>query len=186
MVRGVRPIEWGKDRRLAHLPGTPGKRGVIQAALPHIGNAGLVVVDEAHCISDWGHDFRPDYRRIPRVLNALPDAVPILCTTATANHRVVADITSQLGGLTTSRGRLERDSLVLQNIKMLSHIERLAWLAWQIPQIEGSGVVYCLPIKDARRVAAWLRANGINAMHYTGPDEAEHRQEVEAALDASE
>ena len=155
-----------------------------QIALPHISNAGLVVVDEAHCISDWGHDFRPDYRRIPRVLNALPASVPILCTTATANDRVVADITNQLGGLTTSRGRLERESLVLQNIKLPNHIERLAWLAWQIPLLEGSGVVYCLTIKDARRVAEWLRSNGIDAMHYTGADETEHRREVEEALDA--
>ncbi|MCF6248123.1 MAG: RecQ family ATP-dependent DNA helicase [Desulfobacula sp.] len=128
---------------------------------------GLFVVDEAHCISDWGHDFRPDYRRIIRVLNAIPSNVPVLATTATANDRVVNDIVSQLGiDIKTIRGALVRDSLKLQNINMPSPAARMAWLAETIPDIEGSGIIYTLTIRDAERVAEWLRINGINAESY--------------------
>ena len=106
---------------------------------------GLVVVDEAHCISDWGHDFRPDYRRIARVLDLLPSRVPVLCTTATANQRVIDDIVQQLGAdLAVFRGSLDRESLRLSVVTLPNPARRLAWLAKAIPGMSGSGIVYCL------------------------------------------
>jgi ATP-dependent DNA helicase RecQ len=131
------------------------------------GNIGLFVIDEAHCISDWGHDFRPDYRRIIRVLQAIPPNVPVLATTATANDRVVNDVKSQLGDtIDLIRGPLVRTSLKLQNINMPSPAARLAWLARVIPGLPGSGIVYTLTRRDAERVAEWLRNNRINAKAY--------------------
>ena len=127
---------------------------------------GLFVVDEAHCISDWGHDFRPDYRRIVRVLRALPSNIPVLATTATANDRVVHDVAQQLGNLQTERGPLVRESLRLQNILFPSPVARMTWLAEHLPRIPGSGIVYTLTIRDAERVAEWLRKNGIDAWAY--------------------
>ncbi len=130
-------------------------------------NLGLFVVDEAHCISDWGHDFRPDYRRIVRVLQAIPSNVPILATTATANDRVVNDIKSQLGNnIILQRGALVRKSLKLQNINMPSPAARMAWLAQTIPSLPGSGIVYTLTQRDAERVTEWLKINGIAAKAY--------------------
>ena len=120
--------------------------------------AGLVVVDEAHCISDWGHDFRPDYRRIAQILRTLGEGVPVLGTTATANARVVADVAEQLGHDTlTLRGPLDRASLVLSTVALPSAAERLAWLA-TAPRLPGSGIVYCLTVPETRRVAEWLQA----------------------------
>ncbi|MEI6516625.1 MAG: helicase-related protein, partial [bacterium] len=128
---------------------------------------GLFVVDEAHCISDWGHDFRPDYRRIVRVLKALPRNVPVLATTATANDRVVNDVISQLGmDIRLVRGPLVRESLKLQNISMASPSARMAWLAQTIPTLPGSGIVYTLTQRDAERVAEWLRISNISAKAY--------------------
>src|SRR5688572_616691 len=128
---------------------------------------GLLVVDEAHCISDWGHDFRPDYRRIARVLPLLPRGVPVLCTTATANDRVVDDIVDQLGDdLHVVRGPLARDSLVLSVAVLPDPAARLAWLARTIPTLPGSGIVYCLTVSDTKRVAGWLNKNGIDAVAY--------------------
>src|SRR5208283_226375 len=136
---------------------------------PVAARIGLLVVDEAHCISDWGHDFRPDYRRITRILQSLPPNIRVLATTATANDRVVADLKSQLGAaLTVHRGKLARASLQLQNISLPSEIARLAWLAHTLPKLPGSGVIYTLTIRDARTVAAWLRENGIDAESYWG------------------
>ena len=130
-------------------------------------NIGLFVVDEAHCISDWGHDFRPDYRRIVRVLQAIPPNVPVLATTATANDRVVNDIKSQLGDdIELIRGSLVRKSLKLQNIAMPSPAARMAWLAQTIPELPGSGIVYTLTQRDADRVTEWLQINNINAKSY--------------------
>lgn len=139
-------------------------------------NIGLFVVDEAHCISDWGHDFRPDYRRIVRVLQAIPSNVPVLATTATANNRVVNDVKSQLGdGIELIRGPLVRKSLKLQNINMPSPAARMAWLAEAIPAFTGSGIVYTLTQRDADKVTEWLQINDINAVAYhsdiTPPDE---------------
>ncbi len=108
-------------------------------------NIGLFVIDEAHCISDWGHDFRPDYRRIVRVLQAIPSNVPVLATTATANDRVVNDVKSQLGqNIILQRGSLVRKSLKLQNINMPSPAARMAWLVQIIPTLPGSGIIYTL------------------------------------------
>jgi ATP-dependent DNA helicase RecQ len=147
-----------------------GNEEFVQTMLqPVAARIGLLVVDEAHCISDWGHDFRPDYRRITRILQSLPPNIRVLATTATANDRVVADLKSQLGAaLTVQRGKLARASLQLQNISLPSEIARLAWLAHTLPKLPGSGVIYTLTIRDARTVAAWLRANGIDAEAYWG------------------
>jgi ATP-dependent DNA helicase RecQ len=145
--------------------------------------AGLVVVDEAHCISDWGHDFRPDYRRIAQILRTLGEGVPVLGTTATANARVVADVAEQLGHDTlTLRGPLDRASLALSTVALPSAAERLAWLAEQLPQLPGSGIVYCLTVPETRRVAAWLHANGIDAHAYSGKDDPAERLVVEQVL----
>jgi ATP-dependent DNA helicase RecQ len=131
------------------------------------GNVGLFVVDEAHCISDWGHDFRPDYRRIVRILRILPHNVPVLATTATANDRVVRDIRSQLGDdIILQRGPLVRKSLSLQNIDMPSAAARMSWIAEKIPDLPGSGIVYTLTQRDAERLAEWLRFKGIDAEAY--------------------
>ena len=145
---------------------------------------GLLVVDEAHCISDWGHDFRPDYRRIVRIARGLPSNVPLLATTATANDRVIGDVQAQLGdALRTLRGPLTRESLRLQTIRLEGQPERLAWLAQQLPNLPGSGIVYCLTTADCDRVAAWLRENGIDAAAYHAqlPPEA-NRQALEQRL----
>ena len=148
---------------------------------------GLLVVDEAHCISDWGHDFRPDYRRIVRVLEALPDGVPVLCTTATANDRVIADITDQLGDeLVTFRGTLDRESLALAVAEVPAQAERMAWLAQTVPTLPGSGIVYVLTIADGERVAAFLRRHGIEAEAYSGATDNDDRVRLEQALLANE
>ncbi|MGH2630134.1 MAG: RecQ family ATP-dependent DNA helicase [Actinomycetota bacterium] len=148
---------------------------------------GLLVVDEAHCISDWGHDFRPDYRRIVRVLEALPPGVPVLCTTATANDRVIADITDQLGDeLQTFRGSLDRESLTLAVADAPSQAERMAWLAETLPTLDGSGIVYALTIADTERVAAFLRRQGIEAEAYSGATDNDDRVRLEQALLANE
>ena len=148
---------------------------------------GMLVVDEAHCISDWGHDFRPDYRRIAHALEMLPFGVPVLCTTATANDRVVADIVEQLGNdLMVLRGPLERESLRLGVVDLPQPAQRLAWLAEVLPTLPGSGIVYCLTIGDAERVSAWLRTRGLDAVSYTGATDPDARLAVEAALLAND
>ena len=135
--------------------------------LPISQKIGLFAVDEAHCISDWGHDFRPDYRRIVRILQALPQNIPVLATTATANNRVVNDIVEQLSAnLRAIRGNLIRESLQLQNIALGSSAARMAWLAEQLPKLPGSGIIYTLTIKDAEQVAEWLISQGIDAKTY--------------------
>ena len=157
---------------------------VLPSLAPRVG---MLVVDEVHCISDWGHDFRPDYRRIGRVLDLLPDDVPVLGTTATANDRVVADVQSQFGeGLLTLRGPLARSSLVLDTLRMPSQAERLAWLATVIPTLPGTGIVYCLTVADAARVAGWLTGQGIAAAAYSGETDPELRVVLEERLLANE
>lgn len=147
------------------------------------GRVGLFVVDEAHCISDWGHDFRPDYRRIVRVVQALPSNVPVLCTTATANTRVIDDVVAQIGSdLNVQRGALTRASLRLFNIQLADQSERLAWLAQHLPNLAGSGIVYCLTVNDVRRVASWLNENGIDARPYYADLPEEERTGAEEAL----
>jgi len=141
---------------------------------------GLFVVDEAHCISDWGHDFRPDYRRIVRVLEALPGNIPVLATTATANNRVVKDVAAQLGAVEIERGPLTRRSLRLQNIRLPSQAARMAWLAENVPQMPGSGIIYCLTKADTDQVAGWLCRNGIDARTYHA--DVEDREALEDLL----
>ena len=151
--------------------------------IPIAKNIGLFVVDEAHCISDWGHDFRPDYRRIVRILQALPQNIPVLATTATANNRVVDDIAVQLGkNLKISRGSLTRDSLQLQNIYLPGSASRLGWLAEHLPNISGSGIIYTLTVRDAERVANWLKSQGINVAAYHSNKDTEEREELERQL----
>ncbi len=144
---------------------------------------GMLVIDEAHCISDWGHDFRPDYRRIVQIVKAMPASVPILATTATANDRVVADIQEQLGErLRVQRGSLARESLRLQTIELPSQPERLAWLATYVPQIAGSGIIYCLTVRDANLVSGFLRQEGIDAPAYHADVDAQDRIALETKL----
>lgn len=140
---------------------------------------GLFVVDEAHCISDWGHDFRPDYRRITNVIKTLPPNVPVIATTATANQRVVEDISFQLGDIEVSRGPLVRESLRLQVIKLKDQAERMAWLAENVPKMPGVGIIYCLTVSDCYRVSKWLQKNGVDARAYNGKLEAEERKSLE-------
>jgi ATP-dependent DNA helicase RecQ len=156
--------------------------------LPSIqGSIGLFVVDEAHCISDWGHDFRPDYRRIGRILKLLDPRVPVLATTATANDRVVDDVAAQLGpSAIVLRGSLGRPSLRLDAIVLESQAERLAWLAERLPQMEGSGIVYCLTVADTQRVSTFLRSQGIDARAYNADLSTEEREVLEDALIANE
>ncbi|MEM8885778.1 MAG: RecQ family ATP-dependent DNA helicase, partial [Planctomycetota bacterium] len=144
---------------------------------------GLFIVDEAHCISDWGHDFRPDYRRMRSLLAALPRGIPVLATTATANERVVRDIAEQMGdGFATQRGELARASLRLQAIPLRDQAERLAWLAREVPRLEGSGIIYCITKRDCERVAAWLREHGVDVRAYHAGLDDEERVELERAL----
>jgi ATP-dependent DNA helicase RecQ len=144
---------------------------------------GLLVIDEAHCISDWGHDFRPDYRRLNTMLERLPEGVAVLCTTATANDRVVADIEEQLGGsATTYRGPLGRSSLRFEVVDLPGQADRLAWLATHVPQLPGSGIVYTLTKRDADLVAEWLNTRGIGAEAYSGEVESDRRVETEERL----
>jgi ATP-dependent DNA helicase RecQ len=156
---------------------------VNRCLLPIANRVGLFVVDEAHCISDWGHDFRPDYRRIVRILRALPPTIPVLATTATANDRVVGDIVEQLGpNLEVQRGPLTRASLSLQNITLRSQAERMAWLASLLPELPGSGIVYTLTVRDSERLANWLQSRGIDADPYHGAMETDQRETLENRL----
>ena len=149
---------------------------------PVAGRISLLVVDEAHCISDWGHDFRPHYRFIERIIRTLPPNLRVLATTATANNRVQDDLRTVLGpNLTVSRGELGRPSLLLQTMRLPSQAERMAWLATHLPNIQGSGIVYTLTVRDAVQVAGWLQARGISAESYTG-ETGERRVELENAL----
>jgi ATP-dependent DNA helicase RecQ len=144
---------------------------------------GLLVIDEAHCISDWGHDFRPDYRRLKDMLDRLPAGVAVLGTTATANDRVVGDIEEQLGGAAiTYRGPLGRSSLRFEVVDLPGQADRLAWLATHVPELPGSGIVYTLTKRDADLVAEWLNTRGISAEAYSGEIESEQRISTEERL----
>jgi len=154
--------------------------------LPELaGTTGLLVVDEAHCISDWGHDFRPDYRRVRDLLTTLRPGIPVLATTATANARVVTDIAEQLaaGGqeVVTMRGPLGRDSLRL-GVLRLPQADRLPWLAQHLGALSGSGIVYTLTVAQATDVATALRAAGYDVRAYTGQQDTDERIAAENAL----
>jgi ATP-dependent DNA helicase RecQ len=154
----------------------------------------LLVVDEAHCISDWGHDFRPDYRRIADMLRRLPASTAVLCTTATANDRVVGDVEQQLRAgleegtsgaepaLVTYRGPLGRSSLRFEVVDLPAQADRLAWLASRLPELPGSGIVYTLTKRDAEQVAQWLSAHGVACEAYSGEHETDRRIAVEDRL----
>lgn len=146
------------------------------------GRVSLLVIDEAHCISDWGHDFRPHYRLIERRIRMLPANVRLLATTATANNRVQEDLRAIFGSnLTISRGELGRPSLLLQTIRMPSQAARMAWLATHLPNICGSGIIYTLTVRDAVQVAGWLQSRGIQVESYSG-ETGERRVDLENAL----
>jgi ATP-dependent DNA helicase RecQ len=147
------------------------------------GAAGLVVVDEAHCVSDWGHDFRPDYRRLRSLLADLAPDTPVLATTATANARVSADVAEQLGADTLLlRGPLDRESLRLGVVRLPSPDHRLAWLADHLSGLPGSGIIYTLTVAAARETAAFLAAQGFAVADYTGQSEDADRRAAEADL----
>ncbi|MEU9121668.1 RecQ family ATP-dependent DNA helicase [Streptomyces sp. NPDC048506] len=151
-------------------------------------STGLLVVDEAHCISDWGHDFRPDYRRLRTMLADLPPGVPVLATTATANARVTADVAEQLGtgeGATEAlvlRGPLDRESLSLGVLPLPDAAHRLAWLADHLHELPGSGIIYTLTVAAAEEVTAFLRHRGHTVSSYTGKTENADRQQAEDDL----
>jgi len=147
----------------------------------------MVVIDEAHCISDWGHDFVPEYRLIERRIRLLPQNVRVLATTATANNRVMADLQTVLGpNLEVSRGDLRRPTLLLQTMRMPSQADRLAWLATHLPAIPGSGIIYALTLRDAERVGEWLRAHGLAVEAYHSGLAPERANALEDALLANE
>ncbi|RRD29420.1 DEAD/DEAH box helicase [Actinomyces bowdenii] len=175
--------------------------------LPHLtAGAGLVVIDEAHCISDWGHDFRPDYRRIRTLLAGLPQGIPVLATTATANDRVTADVAEQLGlhshegpagaaagapggpardGVLVLRGSLQRDSLHLGVLALPDSAARLAWLSAYLHAVTGSGIIYCLTVAAVGEVSEHLRGQGLEVAAYTGRTEPAERERLEAGLKAN-
>ncbi|MFJ2093288.1 RecQ family ATP-dependent DNA helicase [Streptomyces sp. NPDC087901] len=147
---------------------------------------GLLVVDEAHCISDWGHDFRPDYRRLRAMLAELPAGVPVLATTATANARVTADVAEQLGTgageALVLRGPLDRESLRLGVVELPDAAHRLAWLAEHLDDLQGSGIIYTLTVAAAEEATAFLRQRGFRVASYTGKTENADRLQAEVDL----
>ncbi len=156
-------------------------------------SAGLLVVDEAHCVSDWGHDFRPDYRRLRTLIAELPAGIPVLATTATANDRVVHDVTEQLGldgsgadarsaGPLVLRGSLDRTSLRLSVVTLPTPSRRLGWLAARLDELPGAGIVYTLTVQAAEEVAAFLAERGHRVASYTGKTDPEARLAAEADL----
>jgi ATP-dependent DNA helicase RecQ len=157
-------------------------------------SVGLLVIDEAHCISDWGHDFRPDYRRVKDMLRSLPAEVAVLGTTATANDRVIADVTEQLAGadgtpLRSYRGPLARTSLRMEVVELPRPASRLAWLVEHLGgqgSFAGSGIVYTLTKRDAEQVSAFLNAQGVTALAYSGDQETADRVSAEDRLLAND
>jgi ATP-dependent DNA helicase RecQ len=159
----------------------------IDRILPALGAIGMFVIDEAHCISDWGHDFRPDYRRLGSILAQLPASIPVLATTATANDRVVEDVAAQLGReVVILRGSLARDSLDLHVVALADQAEHLAWLAENVPSLPGSGIIYCLTVADTVRVSNWLSGRGVDARPYNAAMSNDERIAAEEALLANE
>jgi ATP-dependent DNA helicase RecQ len=167
----------------------PGFRDEVLPRLTE--TAGLLVIDEAHCISDWGHDFRPDYRRIRQMLADLPDGIPVLATTATANARVTQDVAEQLepsvvepgrDQVLVLRGELDRESLSLAVLNLKRPEERLGWLADHLDELDGSGIIYTLTVAAASEIAGFLRDRGHNVAAYSGQTETTERQALEQDL----
>ncbi|HEV7536643.1 MAG TPA: RecQ family ATP-dependent DNA helicase, partial [Acidimicrobiia bacterium] len=178
----------GEIDLLAVSPERLNAAGFARRVLPRLAaGLGLLVVDEAHCISDWGHDFRPDYRRIRTAIANLAPGTPVLATTATANARVCADVAEQLGDeVLVLRGPLDRESLHLGVVRLESFADRLAWIAGRIPLVPGTGIVYCLTVAQTDLVATYLRACGIDAASYSSDTLPEERERLEAAFKANE
>ncbi len=175
----------GADRLdvLLVSPERLGNPGFARRLPDLLATTGLVVIDEAHCISDWGFDFRPDYQRLARTLMGIAADTPVLATTATANHRVTQDIARQLGPRTlTFRGSLARSSLRLAVVPGLAALERLAWVADALDTFAGSGIVYALTVADTERLAGFLRVCGFEVAAYHGGLEPAARQQIEDAL----
>ncbi|MBO0854725.1 MAG: ATP-dependent DNA helicase RecQ, partial [Nocardia sp.] len=146
-------------------------------------DAGLVVVDEAHCISDWGHDFRPDYRRIRTLIAELGSDIPVLATTATANDRVVTDVAGQIGtGTLILRGTLDRESLHLSVVPITDPIRRTAWLSRRLNELPGSGIIYTLTVAAAHDLADVLATQGYPVAAYSGRTDPAERETLEQAL----
>lgn len=161
-----------------------GNRDFIDKVLSKIEkNIGLLVIDEAHCISDWGHDFRPDYRRIVNIIKRLPKNIPLIATTATANDRVVKDIKTQLGEeLEIVRGPLTRESISIDIIKLGNQAERLAWISENLKNIKGTGIIYTLTVDDTKLIERYLKSKGYEVEAYYGDLSAEEREIKESKL----
>ncbi len=156
------------------------------ARLPELlARCGLLVIDEAHCVSDWGFDFRPDYQRLTRTLLELAPGTPVLATTATANERVTADVARQLGAETvTLRGSLARASLRLSVVPQLTPLQRYAWVAEALRSLTGSGIVYVLTVAETERVAGFLQSQGLDVEAYSG--QTDNREQLEDRLRANQ
>jgi ATP-dependent DNA helicase RecQ len=180
----------GKADVLLVSPERLNNPGFRDQVLPELtAAAGLIVIDEAHCISDWGHDFRPDYRRIRTLLETLPPDIPVLATTATANARVTRDVAEQLGAGTRDdvlvlRGPLDRESLRLAVVTLPTAHQRLGWLAANLANgaLPGSGIIYTLTVAAAYETAAFLRDQGIDVAGYSGRDDQSQRLQAEDDL----
>ena len=187
-------VHGGEADALLVSPERLANDGFVDGVLMPIADSlGLLVIDEAHCISDWGHDFRPDYQRLRNIVHRIPQGTPVLATTATANDRVMQDVSEQLGDVLVQRGPLMRKSLALQTLALPSQDARLAWLRGHLPQLPGTGIVYTLTKGDADRVADWLVRGGIDARAYYSdayhPDfenSDAYRQHLERALHRNE
>lgn len=190
----VAAVHGGDVDALLVTPERLAKDEFVDGVLMPIADAlGLLVIDEAHCISDWGHDFRPDYQRLRNLVRRIPQGTPVLATTATANNRVVRDVSEQMGNVHVRRGPLARESLALQTLALPSQAARLAWLSEHLSDLPGTGIVYTLTKHDADHVADWLVKSGINARAYYS--DVEHpsfensdayRQRLERALGRNE
>jgi ATP-dependent DNA helicase RecQ len=186
----ARAVRDGKVDALLISPERLANENFVQEVLlPIADRIGLLVVDEAHCISDWGHDFRPNYRRLVSILRNMPANMPVLGTTATANNRVLDDAKSQLGDIEIQRGPLGRETLGLQTIRLPDQAARLAWLAEHVPKMRGTGIIYTLTKRDAEQVSGRLNKNGITARAYYSDVQAEgfdnadaYRQHLESLL----
>jgi len=195
-INSTNPHEWAEiERSLANdevdvllvSPERLNNPAFRETQLPElVRRAGMLVVDEAHCISDWGHDFRPDYRRLRDLIGALPEGVPVLATTATANSRVVADVEEQLHSAVTIRGPLARKSLRLGVLQLPDASARLAWLLTNLAALPGSGIIYALTVSAAEDTARLLRESGHDVRAYTGQTDPAEREDLEGRLKRNE
>ena len=195
-INSTNPHEWAEIQRalgndevdvLLVSPERLNNPSFREQQLPElVRRTGMLVVDEAHCISDWGHDFRPDYRRLRDLIAQLPATVPVLATTATANSRVVADVAEQLGGAVTIRGPLARKSLRLGVLKLPDAAARLAWLLSNLAGLPGSGIIYALTVSAAENTARLLRDAGHDVHAYTGQTDTAEREVLEQRLKSND